>query len=211
MSNLLILFFSFTLLLASLTGRLDKYVTILALQGFILFLLVMSNAAHMDILTIIFITVETLGFKTLAFPIILNYLLRKNDLTREMSADIKTFFSLIITSIIIVFGFFLAYKTQKISPSINTLYFGVSVATILTALFLILTRKKVITHVMGYLMLENGIFLLSLAVAKEMPFLVSAGVLLDIFLAVLLLGIFVNQLGKALKDFDIDELSNLKD
>ncbi|HOD55199.1 MAG TPA: hypothetical protein PKJ08_11775 [Candidatus Cloacimonadota bacterium] len=211
MTNLFIVLFSFTLLLASLTGRLGKYVSILAFQGLLLFLIVLSNFDPQNLFTFLFLSVETLLVKTLLVPYVLNYVIRKNDSVREMSANIPAFSSLIITSFFLVLGFVMSYMAKKISPNISTLYFGVAVSTIATSLFLILTRKKIITHVMGYLMLENGIFLASLSITSEMPFLVDIGILLDLFLAILLLSVFAHQISRNFEEFDIDELSNLKD
>jgi len=211
MTNLFIVLFSFTLLLASLTGRLGKYVSILAFQGLLLFLIVLSNFDPQNLFTFLFLSVETLLVKTLLVPYVLNYVIRKNDSVREMSANIPAFSSLIITSFFLVLGFVMSYMAKKISPNISTLYFGVAVSTIATSLFLIWTRKKIITHVMGYLMLENGIFLASLSITSEMPFLVDIGILLDLFLAILLLSVFAHQISRNFEEFDIDELSNLKD
>jgi len=64
---------------------------------------------------------------------------------------------------------------------------------------------------MGYLIIENGVFILSLAVGNEMPMLVNLGILLDVFVSVFILGIFVNRIGDVLKDTDVDQLKNLKD
>lgn len=211
MANLFIILFSFTLILATMTGRIGKYVSILAIQGSLLFLIILSNFKNTDLFTFIFLSVETLAFKTIAVPYILNYIIRKNDITREMNANIPAFYSLILTSIFIVLGFILAYIAHKVNPMISTLYFGIAVSTIITAFYFILTRKKLISHVMGYLILENGIFLASLSVTHEMPILVNVGVLLDVFLAVLLLGVFINQISNEFDDFDIHQLSNLKD
>ncbi len=64
---------------------------------------------------------------------------------------------------------------------------------------------------MGFLIIENGVFVLSLAVGTQMPMLVNIGILLDIFASVLILGIFVNKIGDVLKEQDVDQLRNLKD
>jgi hydrogenase-4 component E len=87
----------------------------------------------------------------------------------------------------------------------------VALSTLFTGLYIIVTRHKIITHVMGYLIIENGVFILSLAVGNEMPVLVNLGILLDIFASVFLLGIFVNRIGDELKDVDVDQLKSLKD
>jgi hydrogenase-4 component E len=87
----------------------------------------------------------------------------------------------------------------------------VALSALFSGLYIIATRKKIITHVMGYLIIENGVFILSLAVGSEMPMLVNLGILLDIFVSVFLLGLFVNKVGDVLKDVDVDQLRNLKD
>jgi hydrogenase-4 component E len=81
----------------------------------------------------------------------------------------------------------------------------------LTGFFIIATRKKLITHIMGYMILENGIFLLSLSAAKEMPFIVNLGVSMDIFIGVFLAGIFINRIKTNFDQHDIDDISRLKD
>ena len=74
-----------------------------------------------------------------------------------------------------------------------------------------MTRKKLITHVIGFLVIENGVFILSLAVGSEIPILVNTGILLDLFVSVLLLGIFVNRIGDVLQGVDVDQLQNLQE
>ena len=64
---------------------------------------------------------------------------------------------------------------------------------------------------MGYLVIENGVFILSLAVGNEMPMLVNLGIMLDIFASVFILGVFFNKIGDVLKDPDVNQLRHLKD
>jgi len=86
-----------------------------------------------------------------------------------------------------------------------------ALSALFTGLYIIGTRKKVLTHVMGFLVIENGVFILSLAVGNEMPMLLNTGILLDLFITVLLLGIFVNKIGDVLHGGDVNQLRNLKD
>jgi len=64
---------------------------------------------------------------------------------------------------------------------------------------------------MGYMMLENGIFLLSLSVAKEMPLVVNIGVLLDVFVCIYILGLFVTKIQSTFEELHVDKLTLLKD
>lgn len=94
---------------------------------------------------------------------------------------------------------------------ISPMFFGVSVSTIIISLWLITIKHKIISNVIEFITMENGIFLLSLSVAKEMPMLVNIGVLLDVFIAVYILGLFVNVINKEFKDLEVSHLSDLKD
>jgi len=78
-------------------------------------------------------------------------------------------------------------------------------------LYLIVSRKKIIIHIIGYIIIENGVFVLSLAVGNEMPMLVNLGIMLDIFASVLILGVFFVKIGDVIKDPDVNVLRNLKD
>lgn len=164
-----------------------------------------------NILNFLFLSLETLGFKTLFMPIFLTKTVRKNEIYREVGPYRPHFFSLVLATLIFAFGFFVAYWSLTVSKDIKPLFFGISISTMITGLFIIISRKKVITHVIGYMTFENGIFLLSLSVAKEMPLIVNLGVLLDVFLGVFLFGMFITRIESIYEDGHIDLLSDLKD
>lgn len=211
MIEFLIIFFALTMLYASVSTRLETYIRILAVQGFLLFVIIMVDFREHPGIHLGLTAAEALIFKGIAIPIFLMRLIRRNEIYREVEPYVSNFFSIFISSFVLAAGFVVAFVMLKKASDLRSLYFGVSVSAIIISLFLILTRKKIITHVMGFCMLENGIFLLSLSVAKEMPIIVSLGVLLDIFVAIFLLGIFVNKIQSTFEDIHIDELSNLKD
>ena len=94
---------------------------------------------------------------------------------------------------------------------ITPMFFGVSISTIVISLWLITIKHKIISNVIEFITMENGIFLLSLSVAKEMPILVNMGVLLDVFIAVYILGLFINVINKEFHDLEVSHLSDLKD
>jgi hydrogenase-4 component E len=130
-------------------------------------------------------------------------------MTREVEPYLPNFISLVIVTTIIISTFFLSNTIND--HHLNKIYFIVALSTLLTGLYIIITRGKIITHVMGFLVIENGVFILSLAVGNEMPMLVNTGILLDFFVCVLILGIFVNKLGDVFKEPDVDKLSQLRD
>ncbi len=95
--------------------------------------------------------------------------------------------------------------------NIAPLYFGISASVIVISLWLITIKHKIVSNVIEFITMENGIFLLSLSVASEMPVLVNLGVLLDVFIAVYILGLFVREINKEFKDLEVSHLSELKD
>jgi len=198
-----------SLIYLSIANRLMSYVKILAFQGILLFGVSFIELGEMNPLNLTFILLETIVFKTLAVPLFLNYVIKRNSISRESEPYVPNFISLIIVTTIVVATFLLSNTIED--SQLNKVYFVAALSALFTGLYIIGTRKKILTHVMGFLVIENGVFILSLAVGNEMPLLVNTGILLDLFITVLLLGIFVNKIGDVLGGGDVDQLRNLKD
>ncbi len=209
MTNVLLILFIISLLYVSIANRIITYVRVLALQGFILFGVTFLQLQDIQTWNLVLILLETIVFKAIAVPVFLGYLIKRNKITRETEPYLPHFISLIIITMIVVVTVLLANSIQD--SHLDKIFFIVSLSTLFTGLYFIASRKKIITHVMGYLMIENGVFVLSLAVGNEMPNLVNLGIMLDVFASVLILGIFLNKIGDVFKDVDVDQLSNLKD
>ena len=209
MTNVLLIIFIITLLYVAIANRIITYVRVLALQGFLLFGVTFLQLREIQTWNLILILLETVVFKAVAVPVFLGYLIKRNKITRESEPYLPHFISLIIVTIIVVITVLLANSIQD--TYLDKIFFIVSLSTLFTGLYFIASRKKIITHVMGYLMIENGVFVLSLAVGNEMPNLVNLGIMLDVFASVLILGIFLNKIGDVFKDVDVDQLTNLKD
>jgi len=209
MTNVLLIIFIISLLYVSIANRIITYVRVLALQGFILFGVTYLQLQSVQTWNLVLILLETIVFKAIAVPVFLSYLIKRNKITRETEPYLPHFISLIIITLIVVITVLLANSIKD--THLDKIFFIVSLSTLFTGLYFIASRKKIITHVMGYLMIENGVFVLSLAVGNEMPNLVNLGIMLDVFASVLILGIFLNKIGDVFKAVDVDQLSNLKD
>lgn len=209
MTDILLIAMAMTLLYLSIANRLYTYLRILVFQGFILFGTTLLTLTEVNTLNLIFILLETIGFKAIAVPWFMNYIITRNKITREAEPYLPNFISLIIVTVIIVLTIILSVSIKD--QNLDKTYFVVAVSTLFTGLYLIVSRKKIITHVIGYLVIENGVFVLSLAVGNEMPMLLNLGIMLDIFASVLILGVFFNKIGDVIKDPDVDLLRNLKD
>ena len=209
MINILLIVFAISLLFIAIANRLMTYINILALQGLLLFGMAFFGLPELNVGNLIFILFETVVIKAVAIPLFLRYIIRKNNITREAEPYLPNFISLIIVTLIIASTFMVSNVIGNVR--LPKIYFVVALSALFSGLYFIISRKKIITHVICYVIIENGVFILSLAVGNEMPMLVNLGILLDVFVSVFLLGIFINKVGDVLHDTDISQLSHLKD
>lgn len=209
MLHVLLIIFLISLFYLAIANRMTTYISVLALQGVLLFVVAFLELKDINTLNLILILLETVIFKSLAVPIFLKYVLKRNHITREAEPYLPNFVSLIITTVIVITTIILSNTMEE--GKLDKMFFVVALSTLFTGLYFIASRRKIITHVMGYLVIENGVFVLSLAVGNEMPMLVNLGIMLDIFASVLILGIFLNKIGDVFKDIDVNQLTNLKD
>lgn len=211
MINGFIILFGLTMLYLAATSRIIAHIRLLIVQGILLFLICCCGMNHLNWLNFAFLTVETLIVKSIVIPWFLYRVLKKTHSNRDVAANIPHFYCLVIASIILMAGFLVSNYYVSSVKLISPMFFGVSVSTIIISLWLITIKHKIISNVIEFITMENGIFLLSLSVAKEMPMLVNIGVLLDVFIAVYILGLFVNVINKEFKDLEVSHLSDLKD
>lgn len=211
MVNGFIILFGLTMLYLSTTSRLTAHIRVLIVQGILLFLICAAGFSHMPFTAIAFLTIETLIVKAILIPWFLNKVLKKTHSTRDTDANITHFYCLLISSVILFIGFMLSTADIPTLSMINPLCFSIALCTIVISLWLITIKRKIISNVIEFITMENGIFLLSLSVAKEMPMLVNIGVLLDVFIAIYILGLFVSEINNELGDLEVAHLSDLKD
>ena len=207
-----IILFGLSMLYLATTSRLISHIRILIGQGILLFLICcIAHTENASVLNIAFLTIETLIVKSIVIPAFLHKVLQKTNANRDIAPNIPHFYCMVIASLILLAGFLVSNYWISSVKMISPIYFGVSVATIIISLWLITIKHKILSNVVEFITMENGIFLLSLSVSKEMPMLVNIGVLLDIFIAVYILGLFVNVINKEFKDLEVSHLSDLKD
>ncbi|MDO8550852.1 MAG: hypothetical protein Q7S39_11975 [Ignavibacteria bacterium] len=209
MIDLLLIVFIVTLFVCSTAIRLKTFIKAIAFQGLLLFGIFILRLNEINTVNLVLLLLETIIFKAMVIPYFLHYLIKRNKITREAEPYVSNFASLFIITAVVMTVFFLA-NTLRCGVFEN-IYFVVASITIFAGLYFIISRRKIITQVMGFIIIENGVVILSLAVGGEMPMLVNLGILLDIFVTVLVLGIFVNKIGDIFKEAEVDHLSRLKD
>ncbi|MEO7990948.1 MAG: hypothetical protein ABI663_15475 [Chryseolinea sp.] len=213
MVDFLVIIFIVTLIYLSKVEMVKSYFSLMAIQGVLLFGLAYLELKEVKLVQLLFILVETLVFKAIFVPLFLSRI-TKSKAQRNHSGPVKGYYSVMISSIIIVFSFLISYFIHddlKSDADLLIKYFTAAIASIMVGLFIAITNRDLVTHLISYLVIENGIFLLSLALGSEMPMFVNAAILLDIFTSVLIMGMFFNKLKDYFENADTSHLSQLKD
>lgn len=204
MVNYLIVLFAVTLMYFASAERLSTYVRLVALQGLLLCGIAVFELKEVNLANLLFIVAETLLFKAILLPYLLSRIIRKSGVTKVHRQAVPGFYLLLFSIAGLLVSVILA--VILVNQFINSIYLAIALFTLFTGLLLIVTHKLIISHLIGFLVVENAVFLFSLAIGNEMPMLINIGILLDIFVGVLILGFF----GLRLKPHT-NELTMLKD
>lgn len=194
-------------LLAS--SRLVTCIRLVALQGAVisltpLFFEIGPATAHAVILCAV-----ALCLKGVAFPVLLQRTLRRVPVRHEIEPYMGYPLSILMGILGLFASMWLAGRLGVPEPASRA--FSAAFATIFTGLLLIVTRKKAFTQVMGYLAAENGIFLLTAVLAPGGPLFIELAILLDVFVAVFVMGIAIHHISRQFDCIDTDRFCSLKD
>jgi len=204
MNSLLVIAFAVTLIYLSMTERFPIYAGLIGLQGVLLFVLSFIELDAITLGTLLFVAIETLVFKVIIVPFMLFRIIRKTGETRVHDKALPAFYALLFVTAGLLLSIVISFS---LSTSASTMiYFVVALFAVYTGLFMIISHRKIFSHLVGFLVIENAVLLLSMAIGSEMPMLINIGILLDIFVGVLILGIFAMRLKQ-----HTDELTMLKD
>jgi len=149
--------------------------------------------------------------KAVVLPFLVRRTAREVQVRREIEPFVGFTLSLLVGIGLLAVGIAASRRMALPSPNASPLLVAVSIFTVLTGLFLIIARKKAITQVLGYLVMENGISSFGMAYAVNEPFLVEMGILLDVWALVFIMGIAIHHIQSAFDHIDTFRMSTLKD
>ncbi len=191
-------------------SELGACIRMVAIQGILLGLFTLI--AREDVLTarLIVLGVVSMGLKGFVFPLLLSRDIREAKVRREVEPFVGYAASIVAGLLMLAASMWIAARFPMLSAATSSFVIPVALSTAFTGLFLIISRRKALTQVIGYLVFENGIYMFGIAAAGEIPFLVEFGVLLDVFVAVFVMGIAINHINREFDHIDADQLSSLK-
>lgn len=205
----LIILYIISLIYISIVERFRNYASIIAIQGWILLGIALLRLHSLDWVELSFIVIETLVFKALIVPAILTRVINQTHINRIRTSGTSQFNSLMLSVVALIISAIMTYYIAD--SSINMVFFGVALYAMLSGLILIVLRSRIFTHMVGFLVIENGVFLFSMAIGVEMPMLINAAIMLDILMSVLMLSLFMTKVDDKIHTDDSDSLTHVKD
>ncbi len=170
----------------------------------------MTHHGHMSLHLYFMLAVNVL-LKAVVLPWMLTRVVQKNIVARELDPFVGYTPSLIIGAVLLGVSVLISRPLSLSHTLVEDLFLPVSLFTLLSGLFMIIARKKAITQVLGYMVMENGIYTFGVAMAIHEPFIVELSVLLDVFVAVLIMGVAIFHISREFNHIDTDRLSLLRD
>lgn len=205
----LILVYVVTLVYLAITERYRNFAAIISVQGWLLFAVALLRLHAIHPAELAFIALETLVFKALLVPAILFRIIKKTKINRVRTSGSSQLGSLVLSLTALIVSASLTYCMAD--RSIHLVFFGVALYALLSGLTLIVLRSQLFSHLVGFLVIENGVFLFSMAIGVEMPWVINIAILLDILMSVLLMGTFFRRIDARIHADDADALTHVKD
>jgi len=151
-----------------------------------------------------------IALKGIAFPALLLRLRARADYNREVQPFVSFVMSILFGIFALGLSVWLTSEMKPALPQAPFVMLDSSIFLILVGLFLIISRRNALMQVIGYLVLENGIFVFGVITVVGTPLLVELGVLLDAFVGVFVMGIAIFHINREFGSIEVDRLSALK-
>lgn len=191
-------------------SRIRGVITAVACQGVLLgvFPMLVQTDVGLRNLLLVFVTI---GLKGIVIPRLLVHAMREADIQHEVSPIVSYGASLFLGALGSALAVLFARALPLAEQHADWLLVPASLSTVWTGFLMLTTRRKAIMQVLGYLLLENGIFLFGLLLLEAMPFLVEVGVLLDLFTGVFVMGIIIHHISREFASISTEDLAELKE
>jgi hydrogenase-4 component E len=189
------------------TSRIKAVIRIVAAQGVLLGVIPLLVHKHLTI-PVALLVVAAIVLKGIIIPAVMLRALRSAQIKREVEPLIGLLPSILLAALATAFALLFAGQLPMESYHQGTLLVPTAIATVLVGFIQLVTRYKALSQVIGYLILENGIFIFGMLL---MPLIVEMGVLLDLFVCIFVIGIIINHINQAFSSMDTRRLVSLKE
>lgn len=205
----LILLTSFMLLMQS---RIQGMIRVFAWQSALLALTTLWQAMIIHEVELYLFAAVTFILKVMFFPYLMHYLVQKLNIRHKVATMMHPFLLLIFAAVLVLFCY------QLMSPAEQGILLwrtnnviAVALAVTLLGMMLLITHRKAVSHIIGFMSMENGIFFAALITAHGMPMAVELGIAFDVLVAMILFGVFFFHIRSSIDSLDVDRLNRLRE
>jgi len=149
--------------------------------------------------------------KVLVLPWLLHRLIVRLDVKWDVEGLINIPTTMLLGIVLVVFAFNLALPISQLANTVTRATLGIAMASVMLAFLMMITRRKAIPQVIGFLAMENGLFFAATSATYGMPMVVELGIGLDVLVAMLILGVFFFQIREQFDSLDLQHLEKLKE
>ena len=194
------------------SSRLRAGIRAVAAQGALLALLpVVLAGPATDTGHVVVLALGALAVKGLGIPWLLARATRESSVSREAAPLVGFVPTLVLGALGVIAAVWFSAELPLPVPERHPLLVPTAIGGVWCGLLLIVTRRKAVGQVLGFLVLENGVFVLGLLLSDFMPAMVEVGVLLDLFAAVFVMGLVMFDIQRAFGSLDTEKLTSLED
>ena len=191
--------------------RIVSLVNLLAVQGALLFVATLLLAWRTGQHHLYVSAGLTLALKVIFLPWLLHRLIRRLQVYWDTEPLLNIPGTMLIGVLVVVFSFGLAQPISALASTATRSSIGIAVAVVLLSFVTMITRRKAMSQVVGFLSMENGLFFGAMSATYGMPMIVEFGVALDVLVAVLVLGVFFFQIREQFDSLDLHHFESLKE
>ena len=191
-------------------SRIRAVIRAVAGQGVLLACCPLLVHSHLDLRVLALVAVWVV-VKGVVLPHLLLRAMREADIQHEVKPVVGYSGSLFLGAVGTGLAMLFSSGLPLAEGHAESLVVPASLATVWVGFLMLTTRKKAIMQVLGYLVLENGIFLFGLLLLEAMPFLVEVGILLDLFTGVFVMGITIFHINREFSSISTEHLTGLKE
>ena len=148
--------------------------------------------------------------KAVIIPRLLRRMERRFQAERELQPYVNTQTSLVVAGLLVLFGYAITRPLVALSQLPTRAGMPLAMGLVLVSLFVVISRKKALTQVVGFLMLENALALLAVLGTYGIPLIVELGVFLDVLMGFLVMQIFIYQIHETFESIDVEQLNRLR-
>jgi hydrogenase-4 component E len=156
------------------------------------------------------VAASLLVLKALVIPRLLRGMERRFAMTRETEPYVNTASSLVVSGLLVLFGYAVTRPLVALSQLPTRAGMPLAMGLVLVSLFVVISRKKALTQIIGFLMLENGLALLAVLGTYGIPLIVELGVALDALMGFLVMQVFVYRIHETFESLDVEQLNRLR-